>query len=66
LQQFHFHLSLTGSVREVPAEVLAALVEEAARWFGAQPPLTVDRLSVFVQPSIDADFQLLEQWPFDA
>lgn len=64
LQQFRFHLSLTGPLQALPAEALAALLESAASRFHALPNPQVDRLSVFVEPHPGADFRLLEQVVF--
>lgn len=64
LQQFRFHLSLTGPLHALPAAALAALLESAASRFHTLPNPQVDRLSVFVEPRPGADFRLLEQVVF--
>jgi len=65
LQQFRFHLSLTGSLQALPDDALAGLVELAAAHFHALPAPRVEHLSVFVEPSPGADFRLLEQVVFN-
>lgn len=66
LQQFRFHLSLTGPLQALPAAALAGLLEAAAARFHPLPNPRVDRLSVFVEPSPGADFRLLEQVVFNS
>lgn len=60
LQKFRFHFSLTGSLAGVPDDVMGRLLVAATRQFGALPPLRLDRLSIFIEPSPGADFVLLE------
>lgn len=64
MQHFRFHLSLTGPLEGVNASVVAALQAEAASQFHELPACTVDRLSVFVEPTPGADFLLYEQFEF--
>ncbi|WP_291014005.1 DUF1045 domain-containing protein [Hydrogenophaga sp.] len=66
LQKFRFHFSLTGPLAGVPDDVVGRLLEAATRKFGALPPLRLDRLSVFIEPSPGADFVLLEQMELGA
>jgi Protein of unknown function (DUF1045) len=66
LQKFRFHFSLTGSLASVPDDVVGRLLEAATRQFDALPPLRLERLSVFIEPSPGADFELLEQMELGA
>lgn len=59
--RFRFHFSLTGSLAGVPDDGVGRLCAAAARQFGALPPMRLDRLSIFIEPSPGADFVLLEQ-----
>lgn len=59
--RFRFHFSLTGSLAGVPDDVVGRLWVAASRQFGALPPMRLDRLSIFIEPSPGADFVLLEQ-----
>jgi hypothetical protein len=60
-EKFRFHFSLTGPLAGVPDDVVGRLWVAAARQFGALPPMRLDRLSIFIEPSPGADFVLLEQ-----
>jgi putative phosphonate metabolism protein len=64
LQCFRFHVSLTGSLQELPEETLGTLTAAAARHFHDLPVPRVDRLSIFIEPSPGDDFLLLEQIGF--
>ena len=59
--KFRFHFSLTGPMAGVPDDVMGRLWVAATRQFGALPPMRLDRLSLFIEPSPGADFVLLEQ-----
>lgn len=59
--KFRFHFSLTGPLTGVADDVVGRLWVAAARQFGALPPMRLDRLSIFIEPSPGADFVLLEQ-----
>lgn len=61
LQQYRFHLSLTGPVHTRVEAQRQALMDAAVRQFHALPGCLLDRVSVFVEPTEGADFQLLEQ-----
>ncbi|MFC3682194.1 DUF1045 domain-containing protein [Hydrogenophaga luteola] len=60
-EKFRFHFSLTGALAGVPDDVVGRLWVAATRQFGALPPMRLDRLSIFIEPSPGADFVLLEQ-----
>ena len=64
LQYFQFHFSLTGSIILLPADLLPALMQAARDHFRELPTCTVDRLSIFIEPRLGDDFQLLEQIEF--
>lgn len=61
LHRFQFHFSLTGSLSAVPDDVVGRLREAATRQFGTLPPMRLERLSIFAEPTPGADFVLLEQ-----
>lgn len=61
LDRFNFHFSLTGPLTGLTAESLSRLHQSATDHFRNLPPLRLDRLSVFVEPSPGGDFDLLEQ-----
>lgn len=60
LHRFRFHFSLTGPLRGVPDETVAAVQRAAEAHFAGLPPWRLDRLSVFIEPTPGADFALLE------
>lgn len=61
LEQFQFHLSLTGPLNLLPVDMLPALMQVATSHFHQMPPAHVDRLSIFIEPTPGEDFQLVEQ-----
>lgn len=61
LSQFRFHFSLTGPLGALPAHALQGLMEAAARHFHDLPPCTLDRVSVFIEPTPGADLILHSQ-----
>lgn len=61
LEQFRFHLSLTGDLGQVPASVQAALLRGAQERFEALPPCRFGSVALFVEPRPGADFEQLEQ-----
>lgn len=66
LQHFQFHLSLTGPLSLLAADLLPALLQAAKAHFLALPVCRIDRLSIFIEPKPGDDFQLLEQIRFAA
>jgi hypothetical protein len=60
LERFHFHLSLTGLLRDAAPVAAAALHEAAVRWFAPLPPCRFDSIALFAEPAPGADFVLLE------
>ena len=61
LHRFRFHFSLTGSLQGVPDDTVKRLQGAAVGHFSGLPPLRLDRLSIFIEPTPGADFVLLEQ-----
>lgn len=61
MDEYRFHLSLTGPLHGLPENVLAALHNAATRHFRELPPCRVDQLSLFVEPTPGAPFRLVEQ-----
>jgi len=66
LDRFRFHLSLTGSLRGMDAEAIAALKDTAARALEplAQEPLVVDSVCIFEEPAPGAEFRLAHRVRF--
>jgi len=56
LDEFQFHMSLTGTLRNVPADELTALVSAAQARFDALPVCRFTHLSVFVEPQVGDNF----------
>jgi putative phosphonate metabolism protein len=64
LDQFRFHFSLTGDLSGAPAEAVERLVNAACERFNGLPPLHMNCLSLFIEPTPDADFVLWKQTRF--
>lgn len=64
LEEFRFHVSLTGPLAGLSGDAAARLERGAAEYFGALPPCRIDCLSLFIEPERDAPFRLLEQIGF--
>lgn len=64
LQQFRFHLSLTGPLDALPEDSVARLQQAATAHFAALPPCPVEGLSLYVESVPGAPFRLLEQIGF--
>jgi hypothetical protein len=56
LDEFQFHMSLTGSLKNIPTAELSALVSAAQERFDALPPCRFTHLSVFAEPQAGANF----------
>lgn len=64
LDEFRFHLSLTGSLQAVPQQAQQLLLAAARRHFAeltGSPGLRFDGLALFVEPAAGADLVLLER-----
>jgi putative phosphonate metabolism protein len=64
LDQFRFHFSLTGDLDGTPADAVERLVNAAAERFNSLPPLRMNCLSLFIEPTPGADFVLWKQTHF--
>ena len=65
LEDFRFHMTLTGPVEaERTADVKAALDERFGAYDGA--PLQIDSLAVFIEPAPGEDFRVHSLHPFGA
>lgn len=64
LDQFRFHFSLTGDLNAEPDETVNRLLSAATERFSRLPPLRVNCLSIFVEPTAGADFVLWKQSGF--
>ena len=63
MEEFRFHITLTGAPPEADADAIrAALSDLFCRVTGS--PLSVAALSVFVQPAETAPFRVLARFPF--
>jgi len=56
LDEFQFHMSLTGPLRNMPTAVLTALVSAAQKRFDALPACRFTHLSVFAEPQRGDNF----------
>jgi putative phosphonate metabolism protein len=65
MDQFNFHLSLTGSLQGLSDAIQGSVVDAADRCFGDLPPCRIDRLSLFVEPTPGAQFRMIEQMDFE-
>jgi hypothetical protein len=63
MARFRFHMSLTGSLRGVDPDNVAALQDAACRWFDPLPLCPFDNVALFAEPTAGADFVLLESVP---
>ncbi len=63
LEEFRFHLTLTAQVDTREADALSPWL---AAWFAPalEQPLTVEDVSLYVQPAPGAPFRLLRRFPF--
>jgi putative phosphonate metabolism protein len=62
--EFRFHLTLSGNLRDVPAREAAALEAAAADYFAPSfaAPLAIDALALFVEPTSGAPFEQRERF----
>lgn len=61
MDHFRLHFSLTGSLRDVDPDTIESLRQAAEHCFAALPPLRVDAVSLFVEPTKGADFLFTER-----
>ena len=62
LDEYRFHLSLTGSLDGLRDATIRALEVGARHWFDALPPLDFCTIAVFAEPSPGANFLLIEHF----
>ena len=60
LEEFRFHLSLTGSLAGADAGTVALVQDAAEQFFADLPPLRFSSLALFSEPTPGADFVLLD------
>ena len=60
LEEFRFHLSLTGSLAGADADTVALVLDAAEQFFADLPPLHFSSLALFAEPTPGADFVLLD------
>jgi len=60
LEEFRFHLSLTGPLAGADADTVALVLDAAEQFFADLPPLRFNSLALFAEPTPGADFVLLD------
>ena len=65
LEDFRFHMTLTGPVEPARTDAVAALLQERFCVFDGAP-LAIDGLAVFIEPSPGDDFRVHSLHPFGA
>lgn len=60
LDEFRFHMSLTGSLTGADADTVALVLDAAEQFFADLPPLRFNSLALFAEPTPGADFVLLD------
>lgn len=60
LEEFRFHLSLTGPLGTLPPEQQLRVTEAAREFFADLPMLRFDSLAIFAEPTPGAEFILLD------
>ncbi|MNV86977.1 hypothetical protein D3C71_1810570 [compost metagenome] len=60
LEEFRFHLSITGSLAQVDAQTQALVLDAAQEFFSDLPMLKFNSLALFAEPTPGADFVLLD------
>jgi len=60
LEEFRFHLSLTGSLAGADARTVELVLDAAEQFFADLPPLRFNSLALFAEPAPGADFVLLD------
>jgi hypothetical protein len=60
LEEFRFHLSLTGPLSLVDANTQTLVHDAAEQFFADLPPLQFNSLALFAEPAPGADFVLLD------
>ncbi|MBY0410276.1 MAG: DUF1045 domain-containing protein [Burkholderiaceae bacterium] len=60
LEEFRFHLPITGSLGQVDTATAERILEAAQAYFSDLPVLTFNSLALFTEPTPGADFVLLD------
>lgn len=60
LEEFRFHMSLTGSLAQVDTKTQALVFDAAQEFFSDLPTLQFNSLALFAEPTPGADFVLLD------
>ena len=60
LDEFRFHLSITGSLAQVAPSTQALVLDAAQEFFADLPTLKFNSLALFAEPTPGADFVLLD------
>ncbi len=60
MDQFQFHMSLTGALGETHDSTVNALRDAATEWFAPLPPCEFASVALFAEPTPGANFALLE------
>ncbi|KRC27811.1 DUF1045 domain-containing protein [Acidovorax sp. Root217] len=60
LEEFRFHMSLTGSLAAADDETVELVQDAADQFFADLPPLRFGSLALFAEPTPGADFVLLD------
>ncbi len=58
---FRFHISLTGSISDIPDSAMEILRNAAHDWFAELPHCRFESIALFAEPTPGSDFVLLEQ-----
>lgn len=66
LQRFRFHMSLTGSLRGVPPDLIAALSDAAQQAVDRLPRCRFDAISLFAEPAPGSEFVCSSQMALGA
>jgi len=66
MEEFRFHMTLTGPLDGLPASQRSEIVAHARQWFAPlrSQGLAVDAVSWFVEPSAGANFRFVERFAF--
>lgn len=60
LEEFRFHMSLTGSLAQADPQTQALVLDAAQEFFSDLPTLKFNSLALFAEPTPGADFVLLD------
>ena len=60
MDEFRFHMSLTGDLNKAPPLVLSNILKSSEAHFGGLGKLALDHLALFVEPEKGANFELVE------